>query len=190
MPKSAPQIETSRLILRGHVIDDFNTIADLWADPEMVRFIGGVPSSREASWTRLLRYVGHWQLMGFGYWVIIHKDSGQFVGEIGFADFQREMQPSMDNKAEMGWVLSPKFHGKGYASEAAMAVLDWADTHIPLQVCCIINPENGPSIRLAEKNGFTLQAETSYQGAKVRLFTRPVVVKLTANIADGENRLC
>lgn len=174
MLHSAPKIETSRLILRGHILEDFNLIAALWADPKMVRFISGVPSTREVSWSRLLRYVGHWQLMGFGYWVIIEKESGQFVGEIGFADYQRDMQPSMDNKAEMGWVLSPYFHGKGYASEAAKVVLAWADANISQQVCCIISPENTPSIRLAEKNGFIVQAETSYQGAKVNLFSRPV----------------
>lgn len=133
MPQPVPQIETSRLILRGHIVEDFNLIAALWADPKMVRFIGGVPSTREASWSRLLRYVGHWSLMGFGYWVILEKESGVFVGEIGFADFQREMRPSMDNKAEMGWVLSPDFHGKGYASEAAEAALAWADANIPVR---------------------------------------------------------
>lgn len=177
MPQLAPQIETSRLFLRGHIVEDFNVIAALWADPEMVRFIGGVPSTREASWSRLLRYVGHWSLMGFGYWVIHEKDSGLFVGEIGFADFQREMQPSMNNKAEMGWVLSPNYHGKGYASEAAEAVLAWADSNIPRQVCCIIAPGNTPSIRLAKKNGFVVEAETLYQGAKVLLFSRPVAIK-------------
>lgn len=174
MPLSIPQLETPRLILRGHVLDDFNLIAALWADPDMVRFIGGVPSTREASWTRLLRYVGHWQLMGFGYWVIIEKATGEFVGEIGFADFQREMQPSMDNKAEMGWVLSPNFHGKGYAREASEAALAWAEGNISRQVCCIIAPENAPSIRLAEKNGFVAQTDTTYQGAPVRLYTRPL----------------
>jgi RimJ/RimL family protein N-acetyltransferase len=177
MPQPAPQIETPRLILRGHIVEDFNLIAALWADPKMVRFIGGVPSTREASWSRLLRYVGHWSLMGFGYWVILEKESGVFVGEIGFADFQREMRPSMDNKAEMGWVLSPDFHGKGYASEAAEAALAWADANIPRQVCCIIAPGNTPSIRLARKNGFVAEAETLYQGANVILFSRTVTLK-------------
>ncbi|QOI57363.1 GNAT family N-acetyltransferase [Rouxiella badensis] len=173
MLNAAPQIETPRLILRGHTVDDFNVIAALWADPEIVRFIGGTPSTREASWTRLLRYVGHWQLLGFGYWVVKEKESGRFIGEIGLADFQRNMQPSLENKAEMGWVLSPEFHGKGYASEAAKAVLDWAAAHLERPVCCIIAPENTPSIRLAEKHGFIHQIDTTYQDSPVRLYSRP-----------------
>lgn len=177
MFQSAPQIDTARLVLRKHLIDDFNLIAGLWSDPEMVKFINGVPSTREASWSRFLRYIGHWQLLGFGYWVIIERDSGRFVGEIGFADYQRNMQPSMDNMAEMGWVLCPEFHARGYASEAAEAVLAWADQHIPRQVCCIIAPENRPSLRLAEKNGFIAQTDTLYMGSSVRFFTRPVVKK-------------
>lgn len=174
MFQSAPQIETPSLLLRGHLFEDFNVIAALWADPDMVRFISGVPSTREASWSRFLRYIGHWRLMGFGYWVIVDKNSGRFVGEIGFADYQRDMQPSMDNMAEMGWVLSPEFHGKGYASEAAESALAWADDNLQRPVCCIIAPENVPSLRLADKNGFIAQTDTRYQNSTVRLFTRPV----------------
>ena len=70
MPTQAPVIETERLILRGHRAEDFEAIAAQWADPAVVKYIGGTPSSREASWSRLLRYPGHWQMLGFGYWIL------------------------------------------------------------------------------------------------------------------------
>lgn len=55
----------------------------MWADPEVVRFIGGKPSMRTKNWERLLSYLGHWQLLSFGYWAVEPKDGAQFVGDVG-----------------------------------------------------------------------------------------------------------
>jgi len=63
---SAPTLRTERLILRPHGVQDFDDVAALWADPIVVKYIGGTPNSPEQSWARLLRYMGHWQAMGFG----------------------------------------------------------------------------------------------------------------------------
>lgn len=175
MPIQAPVIETERLILRGHRAEDFEAIAAQWADPAVVKYIGGTPSSREASWSRLLRYPGHWQMLGFGYWILYEKNNGAegvFAGEIGLADYQREITPSLDGMAEMGWVIAPAFHGKGYAFEAAQAVLKWADTHLDRQLCCIIDPQHQASIRLAEKCGFVAETDTTYHGSATRIFLR------------------
>ena len=175
MPTQAPVIETERLILRGHRAEDFEAIAAQWADPAVVKYIGGTPSSREASWSRLLRYPGHWQVLGFGYWILYEKNNGAegaFAGEIGLADYQREITPSLDGMAEMGWVIAPAFHGKGYAFEAAQAVLKWADTHLDRQLCCIIDPQHQASIRLAEKCGFVAETDTTYPGSATRIFLR------------------
>ncbi|WP_413530512.1 GNAT family N-acetyltransferase [Rahnella inusitata] len=171
----APVIETERLILRGHRVEDFEVIAAQWADPAVVKFIGGTPSSREASWSRLLRYPGHWQMLGFGYWIVYEKHNGAegaFAGEIGLADYQREITPSLDGMAEMGWVIAPAFHGKGYAFEAAQAVLKWADINLDRRLCCIIDPEHHASIRLAEKCGFSAETDTTYHGSATRIFLR------------------
>lgn len=175
MPTQAPVIETERLILRGHRAEDFEAIAAQWADPAVVKYISGTPSSREASWSRLLRYPGHWQMLGFGYWILYEKNNGAegaFAGEIGLADYQREITPSLDGMAEMGWVIAPAFHGKGYAFEAAQAVLKWADTHLDRQLCCIIDPQHQASIRLAEKCGFVAETDTTYHGSATRIFLR------------------
>ncbi|MFZ4832464.1 GNAT family N-acetyltransferase [Rouxiella sp. Mn2063] len=175
---AAPLIETERLILRGHCAADFDAEAALWADERVVRYIGGTPSSREASWGRLLRYPGHWQMLGFGYWAVVVKpltgsdESAPFIGEIGIADYQRQITPSLAGMGEMGWVLSPDFHGKGYAFEAAQAVINWADTHLTRPLCCIIDPEHQSSIRLAEKCGFVAHTDTEYQGTAARIFKR------------------
>jgi RimJ/RimL family protein N-acetyltransferase len=167
---AAPVIETERLILRGHTKADLDACAVLWGDEEVTRYIGGRPFSRDEVWARLLRYVGHWQEMGYGFWAITEKASGRFIGELGFADFKRALEPSFGDTPEMGWVLSPAGHGKGYASEAAAAALAWADARFDQgRTVCMIHPDNGPSLRVAEKAGFREFARTDYHGPTVLL---------------------
>ncbi len=122
---TVPAIETERLLLRGHGVEDFADCLALWTDPAVTRFIGGKPSTPEEVWARLLRYVGHWSLLGFGYWVVTERVTGRFLGEVGFADFRREIEPSLEGVPEIGWVLTPQGHGRGFATEAAGAALAW-----------------------------------------------------------------
>jgi RimJ/RimL family protein N-acetyltransferase len=90
-----PVIETSRLMLRAHRVEDFAASAALWGDRDVTRYITGKPLTNEEVWSRLLRYAGHWQWLGFGYWVVEEKASGRFIGEMGFADYRREIEPSI-----------------------------------------------------------------------------------------------
>ncbi len=171
-----PVIETQRLLLRGHRLDDFEALAAMWADPAVVRFIGGKPSTREESWARLLRYVGHWQLLGFGYWAVALKDGAQFVGDVGFADWQRDIAPSLNGMPEGGWVFTSDTHGRGVASEAIQAALGWIDRHFGGKTTtCIVGVDNAPSIRVAEKNGYREFTRAEFKGSPVIQFRRPQV---------------
>ncbi len=171
--ESVPVIETERLLLRGHALEDFEDCLALWTNPDVTRFIGGKPSTREEVWARLLRYVGHWSLLGFGYWVVTDKATGRFLGEVGFADFRREIEPSLDGVPEIGWVLAPHSHGRGYATEAVRAAIAWGEGHFgPIRTACIIAPENGPSIRVAEKTGYREVRRTDYKGNPTIMFMR------------------
>jgi RimJ/RimL family protein N-acetyltransferase len=69
-PLDVPIIETERLKLRGHTIEDASNVTALWSNADVTRYIGGNPHTVEECWARLLRYVGHWSLLGFGYWVV------------------------------------------------------------------------------------------------------------------------
>jgi RimJ/RimL family protein N-acetyltransferase len=171
----ASEVDTERLSLRRHRVEDFADSAALWADPVVVRHIGGKPFAEEASWGRLLRYIGHWEALGFGYWVVREKATGRFIGEVGFADFKRAVDPSFGDAPEMGWVLTPAVHGRGYASEAVNAALAWAARHFGAsqRVVCMIDPDNQASLRLAARCGFVEFARTSYGGAPVNLLERP-----------------
>jgi len=174
--ETVPAIETDRLTLRGHRLDDFADYMALWTDPEVTRFIGGRPSTREEVWGRLLRNVGHWASLGFGYWVIVEKESERFIGEVGFADFRRVIEPSLDEMPEIGWALAPYSHGKGYATEAARAAIAWGEAHFgPIRTACIIAPENEPSIRVAEKCGYREFRRTTYKDQPTIMFIREAI---------------
>src|SRR5258708_19773253 len=95
----------------------------MWADPSVTRFIGGKMFTPEEVWARLLRYAGLWSLLGFGYWAIEERTTGDFVGELGFADFKHDIVPSLDDRPELGWALASRVHGKGYATEAVPPAL-------------------------------------------------------------------
>ena len=169
-----PTVETERLVLRGHRAEDFPASFALWSDPEVVRFITGRPSTREEAWSRLLRHVGHWHLLGFGYWAVEDRQSGLMIGEVGFGSFKRTIAPSLEDYAEIGWVLDPAQHGRGLASEAVARVLAWADATLPMPAtACIVSPENAPSLRVAAKQGYAEFARTAYAGSPVVLLRRP-----------------
>jgi hypothetical protein len=90
-----PILATDRLILRAHTAADFAGCCALWVDPEVTRFIGGRPSTPEEVWSRILRYVGHWQLLGYGYFVATDRQTGAVMGEFGLADFHRDITPAL-----------------------------------------------------------------------------------------------
>lgn len=147
----------------------------MWGDPLVTRYInGGKPSSRSDSWNRFLRIPGHWQLMGFGYWIAVETESQKYVGEIGAADFKRDVTPSLENTAELGWVLAPHAHGKGFATEAIRAVIAWAEKNIKREkFSCLIDPQNEGSLRVARKVGFGEPVAGQFLGGTTFVLFRP-----------------
>ncbi len=167
------EIDTQRLTLRVHTVDDFTASAAMWASPEVTRYIGGRTLSAEEVWGRLLRYIGHWTALGFGYWAVREKGTDRFVGELGFADFKRDILPPMAGTPEIGWALAPWAHGQGFATEAVRAALTWGDGHFnPRRTVCLISPSNRASIRVAEKCGFSEFKRTAYKGEPTILYER------------------
>lgn len=170
---AAPVIETERLRLRGHRVDDFGDVAAMWADPAVVRYIGGRPFSAEESWSKILRYAGLWPLLGYGYWAIEEKATGRFAGEAGFADFRREIEPPLDGMPEAGWVLATWAHGQGFATEAVRATLAWADRRLGgRRTACIVDPEHAASVRVALKCGYREFARATYKGQPTVMLRR------------------
>jgi RimJ/RimL family protein N-acetyltransferase len=170
---AAPVLHTTRLVLRGYSPDDLDDAAAMWADPVVVRHIGGVTQARDRVWTKLLAYIGHWHELGYGFWVVRERDSDRFVGEAGLADFQRDVTPSFDGAPEAGWALASWAHGKGYATEAMRAVLAWSDAQLRApRTVCMIDEGHVASVRVADKLGFRPWTDTTFRGQPIRLLER------------------
>jgi len=166
-------IATERLRLRPHVAGDLAASWAMWSDPLVYGQILRAPSTEQQAWSRLLSYAGLWSLLGYGYWAVEERATGAFVGEIGFADFKRNITPSIRAIPEMGWVLASAYHGRGYATEGVRAALAWADQHVSAErTVCIINAENTASIRVAEKVGYVQTHETTFNNLPTLMFER------------------
>jgi RimJ/RimL family protein N-acetyltransferase len=169
----APRIETARLVLRSAQESDLAAHAAMLGDPVVMHHLTGAGIAREDAWRRLLQAPGLWAMLGYGYWAVERRSDGAYVGQIGFADFKRDLEPSIEGLPEMGWLLSSAVHGQGFATEGVSAALDWADTVLRApQIVAIIAPENLPSIRVAERSGFVRAEETRYKNEPSLIFRR------------------
>ena len=166
-----PVLDSARLRLRGHRAGDLNAAAAMWADPAVTRFTGGRAFSREETWARLLRYAGHWAWFGYGFWAVEDRDDGTYLGELGFADFRRAIEPPID-VPEIGWSFAAAAHGRGLASEGVRAALAWGDAHGFATTACIIDPENAASVRVARRCGFSELGAVRYKGSITLKFER------------------
>ena len=170
---TAPVIETERLRLRGFRASDLDAQAAAMTDPGVVRHLGGSPMSREDTWRKILASPGLWALLGYGYWVAERREDGAYLGQIGFADFKRDMIPNIEGIPEMGWIMAPEAQGRGYATEGVLAALDWAEKALGRsEIVAIISHANAASIRIAEKAGFAAREEAVYKSEPILLFRR------------------
>ena len=169
---TAPTLETGRMILRSMELEDFEQYAAAWANSEMTAFIGGNPRDRQTSWGKFLQGVGLWNLFGYGYWSFIDRESGAFLGNGGLARFERGVD-ELEGFPEAGWAFVPSAWGKGLATEAMTAILEWADANrTATEIRCIIDPENVASVRVAEKLGFVFLANSEDVLGKIAVYRR------------------
>jgi RimJ/RimL family protein N-acetyltransferase len=128
----------------------------LMQDPEVMRFVGDrkVPNAQD-SWRAVAGWIGHWALRGYGQWAIVERATGDVVGRAGL------INPEGWPGVEVGYLLGRRWWGRGYATEAAQAALDWAFTEGEFdRILSLIDPANAASIRVAERLGETLRGET------------------------------
>jgi RimJ/RimL family protein N-acetyltransferase len=142
-----PTLETARLMLRPPREEDLGGWAELMADEESARYIGG-PMTRSAAWRAMATMAGSWLLKGFGMFSVLEKETGRWIGRVG--PWQPEQWPG----AEVGWGLLRSAWGQGYARESAEAAIDWAFDALGWdEVIHIIAPQNAPSQALARRLG-------------------------------------
>jgi RimJ/RimL family protein N-acetyltransferase len=160
------RLETERLILRMLNLDDAESYARICADPEVMRYLGeGKPLSTLEAWRHMAFIVGHWQLLGYGHFAVEEKSSGKLVGRLGF------LNPAGWPGFELGWTLARESWGQGYASEGARRALRYAFEDLDRDhVISLINPDNKPSIKVAERLGEKLEGKTELFGNEILIY--------------------
>ena len=151
MSSSEPQLVTQRLLLRLPRREDFAPFAAMMADEETTRFLGGT-QSRALAWRSFLCLAGAWRVQGFSMFSVIEQSSGCWIGRVG--PWQPEGWPG----SEVGWGIAREYWGRGYASEAATAAIDWAFDQLGWsEVIHCIAPENARSQAVARRLGSRVQ---------------------------------
>jgi RimJ/RimL family protein N-acetyltransferase len=146
-----PTLETERLILRPPEAADFEGFCEMMGDEEAARYLGGV-QSRPVVWRSLAYMVGSWSLRGYSMWSVIEKSSGDWVGRLG------PLYPEGWPAREVGWSLKPSAWGKGYATEGAIAAMDYVFETLGWDsVIHCIDKENIGSIKVAARLGSQFQ---------------------------------
>lgn len=143
---TAPILETERIRLRPIQTSDFDRLENFMAS-ERSRYVGGPMSSGDC-WRMFAGDVGQWVLLGFGAWAIEHRESGDYMGQIGLN------HPVDFPERELGWLLWEEFEGHGYAFEAAMCAREFVYRQLGWKtVVSYVDPENARSIKLVERLG-------------------------------------
>lgn len=158
---TAPTLTTARLTLRPIAAADHDGYTAIWSDAEFVRYIGGRIPDRDAVWHAMASNAGCWALTGVGPWSVVERDSGQLVGRAGLWD-----EPGWPG-VEAVWFIGRPWWGRGYATEAATAAIDWVFATRPDldQVVSVITPANVRSVRVAERLGMRLDRIEELHGA-------------------------
>lgn len=154
--KSAPTIETDRLLLRVPIHDDWPRFQALMTS-DRAAHMGG-PYTVPVAWGWFCHGIALWDLFGIGNLSITSRQTEEYLGQIEINQGPRFPEP------ELGWQLDATAEGKGYAFEAARAMRDWAFSDRKLKtLVSYIDPENTRSIRLAERLGARLDQDALKQ---------------------------
>jgi ribosomal-protein-alanine N-acetyltransferase len=158
----APHLETKRLYLRPFQPGDLDVLAALCANPDVMRYVGHGVRTRKETETGLHRMMAHWQAHGFGMWKLVEKETGAFVGRAGLIHL--DSTPEI----EVGYVLDCPFWGRGLATEAARASLQFGFDPLGLErIVAIARPENHASQRVMQKLGMTYEKDAFYYNCAV-----------------------
>lgn len=160
-------LQTGRIALRRLTTDDASFIRELVNEPSWIRYIGdrGVRSEEDARAYLARGPIAMYERHGFGLWMCESRESGEPLGICGL--IKRDTLEDVD----IGFAFLPRFWGRGYAHEAAAAVLDYGREVLELdRIVAITSPDNAPSIRLLEKLGLRLEKSFDMDGMPTHLF--------------------
>ena len=159
-------VETLRLVLRPPIGSDVEPMMVIHQDPDVIKYLdSGVSGDIATAWRNVAVMIGHWSMCGFGPWTIVMKESGQIIGRAGL------WYPAGAANVELGWMIRRSDWGRGFATEASRAALEWAWQHVDTDhIVSVISAANAPSIRIAEKLGQRLESTHVVGGKAIHTF--------------------
>ena len=154
------QLETERLVLRSFRSEDVDAMAQLFANPDFMRFSLGVFTERKKTVDFIEKVMGWDRACMPSQFAVVSLGEHAVIGYCGF-----HHHPEVPGEVEIGYRLHPDYWNRGLITEAAHAVRDhaFADLKLP-RVISLIHPENIPSRRVAEKNGMKVEKEITFRG--------------------------
>ncbi|WP_411083308.1 GNAT family N-acetyltransferase [Streptomyces sp. cmx-18-6] len=156
-------IETERLLLRPLEVSDVDAFVELHSDPRVNRFVGAF--SRRQAQDRLAQVERQWAERGHGLCAVQLRSTGEFIGRSGLQYWQQF------DEVELGWTLRAEHWGRGYATEAARACLEWGFATLEAgYFTALMRPGNASSVRVAERLGFSPRREDTLYGSPVTVY--------------------
>lgn len=164
-------LTTPKLVIRPWTATDREALERMAFDPEMVRYVtNGVPWTRERVNEFLLRQARYADAHGIAFGAVALREGGEVVGLCG-------IQPLDSGEFELGWWIWKDHWGKGYATEAAAAVVEHASQVMGLErLVAVIDPPNVASIRVAEKLGMRFERRMSARETRSERPDEPIAL--------------
>jgi len=166
-------LTTARLRLEPMVDAHLDGLNAVNADPEVMRYISGKPETRAETQDMIARVQARWAQFGYSWWTFIERDTGEIVGAGCVQNLRREMTPNADPACplELGWRLRRDRHGRGYASEAAFAMGDWAiDTFEPTELLAVCDPASTAASNVRKRLGMQDRGLQRWYGKDMATF--------------------
>jgi RimJ/RimL family protein N-acetyltransferase len=153
-------LETDRLRIREIAPSDFDGLFEIWSNPEAMRLF---PSTldRQGMDEWIERNLNRYEQYGHGLWAVVLRAEEKLIGDCGLVIQDVDGVEEL----EVGYHFNPKYWGRGYATEAARACMEYAFDRLGRRrVISMIRPENLPSRRVAERNGLRIEKEIYWRG--------------------------
>jgi len=159
-------LQTERMTFRPLTLNDLDQLAEIYSDRYVMRFIYGV-HTREQTRQRILDNLTRYEEYGFGLWATILKTDEQLIGRCGL------LPHTIDGRSEVevAYTLARRYWGRGLATEAALAIRDYAFRTLPVdRVIAFVDVDNVASNRVAEKIGMRIERDVLFHGDPCNLY--------------------
>jgi len=171
-------IETKRLILRKMIMDDLDDLLLIFTDPKVMASFGGVLFDREKMEKWVKRNLDHQDRYGYGLFSVILKEKDELVGDCGLEHTEVDGSPEV----ELGYDFRSAYWNRGLATEAAMAVRDYAFEKLGLsRLISLIRTHNKASMRVADKIGMVREKEWTTADIKYYVYSQSREGRKAAN---------